>query len=196
MLCSLSRRYVGQDYGTKKPVGEITADMIDMVRGKIAWKWLQAWNASGSSLNLDCFSSISSSHNLHFDYSATVVLSVCFLGSRDSLLVECWTRDQKIVSLNPGRSSGRIFFSRVNFLCWLLVDVFSILCYHMPHKRPLSFCQKCRWQVTPKHIYTLDPCCPGIVWSLSGKQAQMQLVREHSATAVSAHWATVDWSWP
>ena len=66
----------------------------------------------------------------------------------------------------------------------------------MPHKRPLSFCQKCRWQVTPKHTYTLDPCCPGIVWNLSGKQAHMQLVREHSATAVSAHWATVDWSWP
>ena len=25
------------------------------------------------------------------------------------------------------------------------------------HKRPQSFCQKCRWQVTPKHAYTLDP---------------------------------------
>ena len=23
--------------------------------------------------------------------------------------------------------------------------------------RPQSFCQKCRWQVTPKHTYTLDP---------------------------------------
>ena len=23
-------------------------------------------------------------------------------------------------------------------------------------KRPLSSCQKCRWQVTPKHAYTLD----------------------------------------
>ena len=23
-------------------------------------------------------------------------------------------------------------------------------------KRPRSFCQKCRWQVTPKHEYTLD----------------------------------------
>ncbi|KAL8607230.1 hypothetical protein ACOMHN_009624 [Nucella lapillus] len=31
MLCSLSRRYVGQDYASKKPVGEITADMIDML---------------------------------------------------------------------------------------------------------------------------------------------------------------------
>ena len=25
------------------------------------------------------------------------------------------------------------------------------------HKRPWSFCQKCRWQVTPKHEYTFDP---------------------------------------
>ena len=24
-------------------------------------------------------------------------------------------------------------------------------------KRPRSFCQKCGWQVTPKHAYTLDP---------------------------------------
>ena len=24
-------------------------------------------------------------------------------------------------------------------------------------KRPRSFCKKCRWQVTPKHAYTLDP---------------------------------------
>ena len=24
-------------------------------------------------------------------------------------------------------------------------------------KRPRSFCQKCKWQVTPKHAYTLDP---------------------------------------
>lgn len=32
MLVSLSRRYIGQDYASKKPVGEITADMIDLVR--------------------------------------------------------------------------------------------------------------------------------------------------------------------
>ena len=25
------------------------------------------------------------------------------------------------------------------------------------HERPQSFCQKCKWQVTPKHAYTLDP---------------------------------------
>ena len=35
--------------------------------------------------------------------------------------VACWlerrTRDRKVTSSNPGRSSGRIFFSRVNFVC-------------------------------------------------------------------------------
>ena len=38
-----------------------------------------------------------------------------------------------------------------------------IWCLFHPHvtavarKRPRSFWQKCRWQVTPKHAYTLDP---------------------------------------
>ena len=27
----------------------------------------------------------------------------------------------------------------------------------MAHKRPWSFWQKCRWQVTRKHAYTFDP---------------------------------------
>ena len=41
----------------------------------------------------------------------------------------CWlerrTRDRKVASSNPGRSGGRIFFSRVNFVCWLLFGVRS-----------------------------------------------------------------------
>ena len=43
--------------------------------------------------------------------------------------VACWwerrTRDRKVASSNPGRSGRRIFFSRVNFVCWLLFDVRS-----------------------------------------------------------------------
>ena len=39
------------------------------------------------------------------------------LGHQDSLLVEQQTRDRKVASSNPGRSGGRIFFSRANFLC-------------------------------------------------------------------------------
>ena len=38
--------------------------------------------------------------------------------------------------------------------------------------------------------------CPGIVWEPIRKQAHTQLFREHSATVVSALWASVDWSWP
>ena len=34
------------------------------------------------------------------------------------------------------------------------------------------------------------------VGTYQGKRAHTQLVREHSATVVSARWATTDWSWP
>ena len=55
-------------------------------------------------------------------------------------------------------------------------------------------CRKCRWQVTAKHAYNLDPT--KLEWAdfavqaqcgnPSGKRAHTQLVREHSATVVSA----------
>ena len=38
-------------------------------------------------------------------------------GGQESLLVERHTRDRKVVSSSPSRSSRRIFFSGVNFLC-------------------------------------------------------------------------------
>ena len=34
--------------------------------------------------------------------------------------VERWTHDQRVSGLSPGRNSGQIFFSKVNFLCRLL----------------------------------------------------------------------------
>ena len=37
--------------------------------------------------------------------------------SRNSLLEERRTRDRKVSSSNPGRRDGRIFFSRINFVC-------------------------------------------------------------------------------
>ena len=125
---------------------------------------------------------------------------------RIAQLVESQTCDWKVVCLIPGRSSGRIFFSRVNFCAdsylvstkllyycsdkymgrtrlkfesWkvriytqnasqshyycFLKDI-SILKFGCSLKssthtcrRPKSFCEKCRWQVTPKHAYILDP---------------------------------------
>ena len=38
---------------------------------------------------------------------------------------ECQTRDRKVASSNPSRSGGRIFFSSINFVCWLLFSVHS-----------------------------------------------------------------------
>ena len=66
------------------------------------------------------------------------------------------TRDRKVAGSNPCWSGGRIFFSKVNFLCWLLFWYpFHPRVTAVAHKRPLSFCQKRRWQVTAKHAYTL-----------------------------------------
>ena len=57
---------------------------------------------------------------------------------------------------NPCWSCRRIFFSRVNFLCWLLFRYpFHPRVTAVARKRPRSFCQKHRWQVTAKHAYTL-----------------------------------------
>ena len=70
--------------------------------------------------------------------------------------LECRTHDWKVAGSNPCWSGGRIFFSRVNFLCWLLFQYpFHPCVTTVARKRPWSFCQKRRWQVTAKHAYTL-----------------------------------------
>ena len=66
------------------------------------------------------------------------------------------TRDWKVVGSNPCWSGGRIFFSRVDFLCRLIFRYpFLPRVTAVARKRSRSFCQKCRWQVTAKHAYTL-----------------------------------------
>ena len=74
----------------------------------------------------------------------------------------CWlerrTRGQKVASSNPGQER------RENFLLQSQRCVLTLIrCPSHPRvtavarKRPWSFCQKFRWQVTPKHAYTFDP---------------------------------------
>ena len=66
------------------------------------------------------------------------------------------TRDWKIAGSNPCWSRWIIFFSWVDFLCWLLFRYhFHPRVTAVTRKRSRSFCQKCRWQVTAKHAYTL-----------------------------------------
>ena len=73
--------------------------------------------------------------------------------------LECWSDDQKVVGLNCDRSSGRMIFSRVNFLCGLSFwYLFHPCVTAAARKRSWSFCQKCRWWVTatpppPLHMW-------------------------------------------
>ena len=56
----------------------------------------------------------------------------------------------------PAEVVGAFFFSRVDFLCWLLFRYpFNPRVTAVAGKRSQSFCQKCRWHVTVKHAYTL-----------------------------------------
>ena len=69
------------------------------------------------------------------------------------------TRDWKVAGSNPCWNGGRIFFSKVDFLCWLLFRYpFHPRVTAVARKKSRSFCQKCRWQVTAKHAYTLRMC--------------------------------------
>ena len=53
------------------------------------------------------------------------------------------TRDRKVAGSNPCWSCGRVFFSRVNFLCWLLFRYpFHPRITAVARKRPRSFCPK------------------------------------------------------
>ena len=79
--------------------------------------------------------------------------------TRHFVLEEDWDNEVKWIGksdIDTHNGGGRIFFSRVNFLCWLLFRYpFHPRVTAVARKRPRSFCQKCRWQVTAEHAYTL-----------------------------------------
>ena len=88
-------------------------------------------------------------------------------------------KDSLLVQALDSRLKGCEFESRQerreNFLLQSQLCVLTLIwCPFHPCvtavacKRPQSFCQKCRWQVTPKHAYTLDPTnWSGLTMSLS-----------------------------
>ena len=81
-------------------------------------------------------------------------------GSGDGLVVH----DEKVAGSSPGRSGGRIFFSRVNFLCRLLFRYpLHPRVTAVARKRPLSFCQKRRWRRLQLNTHT--PCVCGFACS-------------------------------
>ena len=110
------------------------------------------------------------------------------------------TRDRKVASSNPGRSGGRIFFFRVNFVCWLFGVRSTPVLPQWHVKYPVHSAKSAGGRL---HLNTHTPLthrvgwlcrCPGRVWESIRKCVHTQLVREHSATVVSARWDTVDWS--
>ena len=127
-------------------------------------------------------------------------------GRRDSLLVERRARDRKVASSNPGRNGAGIFFSRVNFLCWLLFGVRSTPLLPQWHEKDPGHSAKSAGGRLHLNMHTpLTQRSRSGLTMLSknsvgtyhwGKWAHTQLVREHSATDVSALWTIVDWSWP
>ena len=57
-------------------------------------------------------------------------------------------------------------------------------------KRPRSFCQKCGWQITPKHAYTLDPSKSewadyAVVQAECGSLSGNELTRNSSGNTLS-----------
>ena len=137
---------------------------------------------------------------VHRSHSHQLVVSI----PRGAGIV-CWqerrTRNRTVASLIPGRSGGRIFFSRVDFVCWLLFGVCSTPVSSQWHVKDsghsakrsggsLQLNTRTHW---PNEVGVGWLCrCPDIVWELIKKRAHTQLVKEHSVTVVSARWATVD----
>ena len=87
-----------------------------------------------------------------------LILVVIVQPQRNRLLVrapDLWSKGCKFESQQRRRE---------NFLLWSQLCLLTLMwCPFHPrvtvvaHKRPRSFCQNCRWQVTHKHAYTLDP---------------------------------------
>ena len=111
------------------------------------------------------------------------------------------THDRKVASLNPGRSNGRIFFSRVNFVCWLLFGVLSTPVLQQWHlKDPGHSATSAGGRLHQNtHTPLTQQSWSGLTMLLCRHSVETYLkASSHatcqgiSATVVSACWATVD----
>ena len=109
-------------------------------RARISWKKMGFYQGQGHNVGL---------------YDQNMLVSIV-RGAGIAQWLERRTRDWKVAGSNPCWNGGRIFFSRVDFLCWLLFRYpFHPRVTTVARKKSRSFCQKCRCQVTAKHAYTL-----------------------------------------
>ena len=83
--------------------------------------------------------------------------------------LEHQTHDRKVLGSSPRRSSRRNFFSRVNFLYWLLFwYLFHPCVTAAAPKRSWSFCQKCRLQLNTRAPYLCGfECSDTVNWCMA-----------------------------
>ena len=122
-----------------------------------------------------------------------------------ALLAERRTRDRKVAVSLFGRSGGKTFFCRVNFLCWLLVAVRSIPVLPQWHVKDLGhFDERLggRLQINTAYTPLTHQSRSGLIMlgrQSVGKYQGNELRRYSPGNArpvVSARSATVDRSCP
>ena len=125
------------------------------------------------------------------------ILDVISKSSQDSLLVVCQICDRKVAILSPGRSSRRIFFSRVNFCA----ESYSLSIPPMLlqwHVKDLTHSAKSADSRLHLNMHT-----PLTQWSQSGLNILLSRHSVGTYPEMSSHatcqgtfvWATMDWSW-
>ena len=120
-------------------------------------------------------------------------------GTGTAQWLEHWIHDQTVTGLSPSMGSGKIFFSWVNFLCWLIsVSVYPHITA-VARKRSQPFCQKCKWQVPAKHTCTQcmwlcmkwhDMVCGCTVYTEHAEMAAVSHGTSHGATKKHCKYTT------
>ena len=114
--------------------------------------------------------------------------------------LERWTCDWKVASSNPGRSGGRIFFSRANFMCWLLFSVRSAPVLPQWHVQDPGCSVKSAGGRLHRntHAPLTQQSQSGLIMPQSRhsvgtywKTCSHATCHEHSVTVISARWVTV-----
>ena len=125
-------------------------------------------------------------------------------GSQDGLLVRAMDLWLKGCEFESQQELWENFFSRVNFVCWLLFSVCSTPVLPQWHiKEPSHSAKSAGGRLHLNMHKTLTQWSwHGLTMPLSRRsvgtyqKTHTQIIREHLVTAISARWATVDWSWP
>ena len=115
------------------------------------------------------------------------MVNLCFDHTYITCWLQRWTRDRKDASLNPGRSGARIFFFRVNFVCWLLLGVCSTPMLQWQVKDPCHFAKSAAGRL---HLNTHTHL---IHWSQSGLTMPLSKQSVGIYQEMSSH-ATRQWT--